>query len=110
MPARFSRKFNMPLDLMHNCMYNNTMVDNLIVNGKTRITIRIDNDVLEWFRSEVEAAGAGNYQTLINRALREFINGREQLDEAMLRRVIREELSAMRSMPATYKSNTTLSR
>ena len=34
--------------------------------GKTRITIRLDNDVLDWFRDQVEAAGGGNYQTLIN--------------------------------------------
>ncbi len=34
--------------------------------GKTRITIRIDDDILDWFRGEVEAAGGGNYQTLIN--------------------------------------------
>jgi len=80
------------------------------VNGKTRITIRIDNDVLEWFRHEVEAAGAGSYQTLINRALREYIHSPEQFDESMLRRVIREELSAARSTPATFKSNTTVSR
>ena len=41
--------------------------------GKTRITIRVDDDILEWFRSEVDAAGGGNYQTLINDALREHI-------------------------------------
>jgi len=80
------------------------------VNGKTRITIRIDNDVLEWFRHEVEAAGAGSYQTLINRALREYIHSPEQFDESMLRRVIREELSVARSTPTTFKSNTTVSR
>ena len=82
----------------------------LDVNGKTRITIRIDSDVLEWFRHEVEAAGTGNYQTLINRALREYIHSPEQFNESMLRRVIREELSAARSTPATFKSNTTVSR
>jgi len=41
--------------------------------GKTRITIRIDDDILEWFRREVDAAGGGNYQTLINQALREYL-------------------------------------
>ena len=80
------------------------------VNGKTRITIRIDSDVLEWFRHEVDLAGAGSYQTLINRALREYIHSPEQFNESMLRRVIREELSAARSTPATFKSNTTVSR
>jgi metal-responsive CopG/Arc/MetJ family transcriptional regulator len=41
--------------------------------GKTRITIRLDKDLIEWFRSQVEAAGGGNYQTLINSALREYV-------------------------------------
>ena len=40
--------------------------------GKTRVTIRLDNDVLEWFRERVDDAGGGNYQTLINDALRAF--------------------------------------
>jgi uncharacterized protein (DUF4415 family) len=61
-----------------------------VPSGKTRITIRLDDDVLEWFRAQVEAAGGGNYQTLINTALREHI-GREPLEET-LRRVVREEL------------------
>jgi uncharacterized protein (DUF4415 family) len=41
---------------------------------KTRIAIRLDDEVLTWFRREVHKAGGGNYQTLINRALREYIN------------------------------------
>jgi uncharacterized protein (DUF4415 family) len=41
--------------------------------GKTRVTIRLDKDVIEWFRTQVENAGGGNYQTLINQALREHI-------------------------------------
>ncbi|MCA1899073.1 MAG: BrnA antitoxin family protein [Chloroflexi bacterium] len=60
--------------------------------GKTRITIRIDNDILDWFRGEVEAAGGGNYQTLINQALREYLNQQQQPLEELLRRVVREEL------------------
>jgi uncharacterized protein (DUF4415 family) len=60
--------------------------------GKSRITIRLDNDVVEWFRSQVEAAGGGNYQTLINQALRDHMQGHEEALEATLRRVIREEL------------------
>lgn len=64
--------------------------------GKTRITIRIDDDVLDWFRSEVHAAGGGNYQTLINRALREYVQSRQQSLEDILRRVVREELSTAR--------------
>lgn len=60
--------------------------------GKTRITIRLDDDVIEWFRSQVEAAGGGNYQTLINQALREHIWHQQEPLETTLRRVIREEL------------------
>jgi uncharacterized protein (DUF4415 family) len=44
-----------------------------VTPGKTRITVRIDDDLLAWFRSQVHAAGGGNYQTLINRALREYV-------------------------------------
>ena len=61
--------------------------------GKTRITIRIDDDVLEWFREQVDAAGGGNYQKLINLALREHISRRREPLEATLRRVLREELT-----------------
>ena len=60
--------------------------------GKTRITIRIDDDILDWFRGEVEAAGGGNYQTLINQALREYLDQQQQPLEELLRRVVREEL------------------
>ena len=61
--------------------------------GKTRITIRIDDDILEWFRQQVHTAGGGNYQTLINMALREYINSKRESLEDTLRHVIREELS-----------------
>jgi uncharacterized protein (DUF4415 family) len=62
--------------------------------GKTRITIRIDTDVLEWFRQQVHDAGGGNYQTLINEALREHMRYRDETLENVLRKVIREELKA----------------
>ncbi|MHB8067399.1 MAG: BrnA antitoxin family protein [Desulfobaccales bacterium] len=65
--------------------------------GKTRITIRLDNEVLEWFRQKVHAAGGGNYQTLINQALREYIQSREGILAETLRRVIKEELAGTRS-------------
>lgn len=62
--------------------------------GKSRITIRLDEDLIQWFKGQVHAAGGGNYQTLINDALREYVkNKREPLEET-LRRVIREELKA----------------
>jgi uncharacterized protein (DUF4415 family) len=62
--------------------------------GKTRITIRIDDDILDWFRSKVETAGGGSYQTLINNALREHITNQQEPIEVILRRVVREELIA----------------
>ena len=60
--------------------------------GKTRITIRIDADVLDWFREEVNAAGGGNYQTMMNRALREHMEGKVEPFEETLRRVLEEVL------------------
>ena len=65
-----------------------------VPKGKTRITIRIDDDILDWFRGEVEAAGGGNYQTLINNALREYITHQQEPIEVILRRVVREELQS----------------
>lgn len=62
--------------------------------GKTRITIRLDDDVIEWFKRQAHAAGGGNYQTLLNAALREHIEKRREPLEETLRRVIREELKA----------------
>ena len=63
-----------------------------VPKGKTRITIRIDDDLLNWFRDRVNAAGGGNYQTMINAALREYVENRTVSLEKTLRRVIREEL------------------
>lgn len=60
--------------------------------GKTRITIRIDDDLLLWFRKQAHAAGGGSYQTLINAALREYVGSKREPLEATLRRVLREEL------------------
>ena len=60
--------------------------------GKSRITIRLDEDVLEWFRAQVDAAGGGNYQSLINAALRRHIEQSDEPIEKTLRRVLREEL------------------
>jgi len=63
--------------------------------GKERITIRLDTDILEYFRDAVERAGGGNYQTLINNALRAYLEGGQKPTiEETLRRVIREELRA----------------
>jgi len=61
--------------------------------GKARITIRLDEDVVQWFRQQVDQAGGGNYQSLINDALRQHIRRVQEPLETTLRRVIREELS-----------------
>jgi uncharacterized protein (DUF4415 family) len=60
--------------------------------GKTRITIRLDDDLLDWFRKQAHAAGGASYQTLINAALREYVGAKRESLEATLRRVLREEL------------------
>jgi len=60
--------------------------------GKTRITIRIDDEILAWFRDQVERAGGGNYQTLLNEVLRQHVQRAQEPLEKTLRRVIREEL------------------
>ena len=65
-------------------------------SGKTRITIRIDTDLLNWFREQVNEAGGGSYQTLINEALREHVQNREGVLEKTLRRVIHEELQVLK--------------
>ena len=64
-----------------------------VPKGKTRITIRLDDDVLAWFKEQVHRAGGGNYQTLINAALREHIKRSDEPLEETLRRVLREELT-----------------
>ncbi len=61
--------------------------------GKTRITIRLDDDILAWFREQVHLANGGNYQTLINEALRQHIQQKREPLEETLRRVVREELA-----------------
>jgi uncharacterized protein (DUF4415 family) len=65
-----------------------------LAHGKTRITIRLDDDVIAWFKRQVHEAGGGNYQSLINRALREHIERNDEPLEDTLRRVLREELHA----------------
>ncbi len=60
--------------------------------AKTRVTIRLDNEVLDWFRTQVDEAGGGNYQTQINLALRAYMRETQEPLENTLRRVIRDEL------------------
>jgi uncharacterized protein (DUF4415 family) len=60
--------------------------------GKTRITIHLDDDVVEWFRDQVERAGGGNYLSLINEASRDHMGRSRGPLEKTQRRVIREEI------------------
>jgi len=72
--------------------------------GKTRITIRIDDDVLEWFRKQVHEAGGGSYQAMMNRALREHMERDEEPLEDTLRRVLKEVLPGSRAKPPRAKA------
>ena len=60
--------------------------------NKIRITIRLDGNIIEYFKKQVHDAGGGNYQTLLNDALRKYIQLENEPLEETLRKVIREEL------------------
>jgi len=60
--------------------------------NKTRITIRLDTDIIEHFKTIVNESGGGNYQTLINNVLRDHIDARDEILEKKLRKILREEL------------------
>ena len=61
--------------------------------GKVRITIRLDEDLIDHFGAIADRAGGKTgYQTLINSALREYVEGKSPKWEATLRRIIREEM------------------
>lgn len=63
--------------------------------GKTRITIRLDEDLVDHFLKESDASGgATGYQTLINEALRQHVEGKAPKLEETLRRIVREEVRA----------------
>jgi uncharacterized protein (DUF4415 family) len=70
--------------------------------GKTKISIRLDTAVIDYFRKQVEDAATGNYQTLINDALVAFIGQRSVLDA--VRQVVREELQVPRAVARRTKS------
>ena len=60
--------------------------------GKTRISIFIDNSILEAFRARAEKAGTG-YQTMMNDALRQYLSEADQpVTEKTLRQVLRQEM------------------
>lgn len=63
--------------------------------GKTRITIRLDRDVVDrFFELAEQSGGTIGYQTLINAALREYLDGKAPRLKDTLRRIIREELKS----------------
>lgn len=66
--------------------------------GKTRITIRLDKDIINWFRNQIDSQGGGNYQTMINNVLREYIYEKRQNLEEVFRKILREELSNSKSL------------
>ena len=73
------------------------------VAGKTKISIRLDNPVIEYFRGLVEANGEGNYQTLMNDALVAYIQQRSLLEA--VRQVVREEITPAKPKPRTARGN-----
>jgi uncharacterized protein (DUF4415 family) len=64
----------------------------LAKTAKERITIRLDPDLIQWFKDQVH--GGGNYQSLINEALRQHVQRQGEPLENILRRVIRQEIQA----------------
>lgn len=80
--------------------------------GKTKISIRLDNTILQYFRAAVDKAGGGNYQTLINEALLEYVHQRSTLD--IVRQVVREELApyggGRRSNSAVHRTGVRVAR
>lgn len=59
---------------------------------QTKVNISLDNEIIDWFRHQVHTMGGGDYQALINEALREYIKREKEPLEETLRRVLREEL------------------
>ena len=100
------------LSIVHICAYNYNMKNEYdfsrakrgaiapAAKGKTRITIRVDDEILDWFRQQVHAGGGGNYQTQINLALKDHIARQDNVLADTLRRVLREEIAAYNVKPA----------
>ncbi|RJP44843.1 MAG: CopG family transcriptional regulator [Desulfobacteraceae bacterium] len=64
--------------------------------GKTRITIRLDNEIIDWFRDQVEARGGGNYQSMINQALKEYINHKSAALEEKMKIIVHQGFDEMK--------------
>ena len=62
---------------------------------QVRVTLGIDADIVAWFKEQIQQVGGGNYQSLMNRALRTYVDSHKESLEETLRRVIREELQVV---------------
>jgi uncharacterized protein (DUF4415 family) len=76
--------------------------------GKAKISIRLDRTILGYFRNLVNMAGGGNYQTLINDALLEYVHRRSTLEIA--REVVREEIASYDAGRKSAKSISPLAK
>lgn len=76
--------------------------------GKTKISIRLDNAVIDFFRNLVSEAGGGNYQTLMNDALLDHIHRRTTLDA--VRQVVQEELAQYRGARGSRRGKSARAR
>ena len=75
---------------------------------KVRITIRLDRDIIDWFRSKVEEQGGGNYQTMLNDALRTYMGRQEQpLEECRPRGVAYSPIVEVANQPLEPIGNKT---
>jgi uncharacterized protein (DUF4415 family) len=83
-----------PVTVCDNAVFQHGQTGGMVkpAPSKVRITIRLDADIIEHFKQLVHEAGGGNYQTLINDALREHMRRHNPSLEDTLRKVIREEL------------------
>ncbi len=72
-----------------------------VAPDQVRLTLYLDADIINYFKENIHKAGGGNYQTLINNALHEYIEQQKeslaQLLETTMRRVIREELPVVKT-------------
>jgi hypothetical protein len=73
-----------------------------IPQGKTQITLYLDDEIINWFRETVNTQNGGNYQTLINQALQEYIQQKGESLESLLRRILREELTTSKKNNAVH--------
>jgi hypothetical protein len=63
-------------------------------SGMTRVSIHIEDEILDWFGEQIRKACGGSYTTMMNEALREYMRMRDGHAEERFRKVIREELAA----------------